>query len=52
MKQACLSCLDVKALNAALERERLDDVKLAQLNAAIAKLIPGILQGIENHSLT
>ncbi len=51
VKQACLSCLDVDALNAALEREQQDDVKLARLNAAVAKIIPDLLHNLENLSL-
>jgi hypothetical protein len=47
VKQACLSCLDVESLNAALQREREDDVKLARLNAAVCKIIPDLLINLE-----
>ncbi len=33
------SCLDIDVLNAAMEREREADIKLARLNAAVAELI-------------
>lgn len=48
IKQACLSCLDIDTLNSALAREKEDDVKLARLNAAVAKLIPDILHQLES----
>ena len=48
VKQACLSCLDVESLNAALVSEKQADVKLGRLNAAVAKIIPDLLHNLEN----
>ncbi|MCX6880757.1 MAG: ParB N-terminal domain-containing protein [Verrucomicrobia bacterium] len=47
VERTCLSFLDVEALNAALEQEKQDDVKLARLNAAVARLIPDLLNTLE-----
>lgn len=47
VKEACLSFMDVDALNAAFEREKQDDVKLARLNAAVAAIIPNLLKDLD-----
>jgi hypothetical protein len=47
VKEACLSFMDVDALNAAFEREKQDDVKLARLNAAVAASIPDLLKTLD-----
>jgi hypothetical protein len=47
VKSACLAWMDVGILNAAMKREQEDDVKLARLNAAVAKLIPDLLHKLE-----
>lgn len=52
VEQACRSVMDVDALNAALEQEKQDDVKLARLNAAVAKIIPDLLHNLENFTLS
>lgn len=48
VKAACLAWMDIDLLNAAMKREQEDDVKLARLNAAVAKIIPDLIHKLED----
>ena len=46
VRDACTSCLDMKLLNQALEREEEADVKLARINKAVKEFIPQVAKQI------
>ena len=47
VRAACLAWLEVDLLNAAMQREQEDDVRLARLNAAVASIIPDLIHKLD-----